>query len=236
MVTLSSDLDILNFSLTYEYLEFAQYQAVANANLLSGTEAQYLTRFIANESEHIRLLRTAITQLGGTPVQPLAAYNLPRVASRNDAVMVLGLFCDNGAGAYLGAAPLIQSKDILLTGVNFHNIEAEQAATWRSLAGLPPAPFTVARGLTADQVVAIITPYLQAPGSTPPPPPPQPPALIATGSLPTTTAPSTTTTTTTTPQTTTSTPTTAPTTSAPSAQTQTTSGPRPYFIRRLGEG
>jgi hypothetical protein len=235
MVTLNNDLDILNFSLTYEFLEFAQYQAVANANLLSGTEAQYLARFIANESEHIRLLRAAITQLGGTPVQPLPAYNLPRIASRNDAVMALGLFCDNGAGAYLGAAPLIQSRDILLTGVNFHNIEAEQAATWRSLAGMQPAPFTVARGLTPDQVVTIITPYLQAPGSTPPPLPPQPPALIATGSIPAA-APGTSSGTGTAPSSTPSAATT-PATSTPAATSQTTDpNLRPFFIRRLGQG
>jgi len=185
MVTLATDLDILNFSLTYEYLEFNQYQNVLRSGVLSGADLALVTRFSMNEGQHIQILTQTIRQLGGIPVPPAPAYNLPRITNRNDALLSLGLFCDTGASAYLGAAPLIKDKQmILVTGVNFHNIEAEQAAALRDLVGLPPSPFTVARGRTADEIIAIITPYLQAPGATPPPLPPQPVALVQGSAVP----------------------------------------------------
>jgi len=185
MVTLATDLDILNFSLTYEFLEFAQYQNVLRSGVLSGPDLALVTQFSQNEGQHIQLLMRAIAQLGGRPVQAMPAYNLPRITNRNDALLSLGLFCDTGASAYLGAAPLIKDKQVILvTGVSLHNIEAEQAAALRDLVGLPPAPFTVARGRTADEIVAIITPYMQAPTGAAVPLPPSPVALIQGNAVP----------------------------------------------------
>jgi len=185
MVTLATDLDILNFSLTYEFLEFAQYQNVLRSGVLSGPDLALVTQFSQNEGQHIQLLMRAIAQLGGRPVQALPAYNLPRIINRNDALLSLGLFCDTGASAYLGAAPLIKDKQVILvTGVSLHNIEAEQAAALRDLVGLPPAPFTVARGRTADEILAIITPYMQAPNGAAVPLPPPPVALIQGNAVP----------------------------------------------------
>lgn len=189
MVTLATDLDILNFSLAYEYLEFAQYQNVLRSGVLSGSDLALVTLFSQNEGQHIQLLTRAIMQFGGRPVQAQAAYNLPRITNRNDALLSLGLFCDTGASAYLGAAPLIRDKQVVLvTGVSLHNIEAEQAASLRDLVGLPPAPFTVAKGRTADEILAIIAPYMQAPNGTPVLLPPPPVALIQGTAVPAMTA------------------------------------------------
>ena len=185
MVTLATDLDILNFSLTYEYLEFAQYQNVLRSGVLSGADLALVTLFSQNEGQHIQLLTRAITQLGGRPVQAMAAYNLPRITNRSDALLSLSLFCDTGASAYLGAAPLIQDKQVVLvTGVSLHNIEAEQASALRDLVGLPPSPFTVAKGRTADEILAIIAPYMQAPNGAAVPLPPPPVALIQGNAVP----------------------------------------------------
>jgi len=163
----TNDLDILNFALTLEHFESALYKALIATNLLSGVEAQYLATFGAHEAAHVTTLTQTITTLGGKPVAPLPAYNFPKIATRADLISTIVSVEDLGASAYLGQAPYLQNKDLLEAAVNIHNVEAEHAATWRIVAGSPVAPDPVAKGSTYDDVLKIVTPFLQAPVTAP---------------------------------------------------------------------
>jgi hypothetical protein len=169
MVTLNSDLDILNFTLQLQYVESAFYRAVLASNLLSGIELVYAQTFGTHQQEHEAALKQLIAQQGGTPAPPLPAYNLPPFKTRDDAVRLLASSEDAGVAAALGLVPLYQNKDLLETAINAHNVEAEHAAIWRDLAGLPAAPDTVAKGLTVDQIVATAAQFLQPPAAPPAP-------------------------------------------------------------------
>jgi len=158
--TFATDVDVLNYALTLEHLESALYKALIAANKLTDTELMYLTAFGKHEATHVTLLTEVITLLGGTPVAPRSKYNLPMIASHDDVVNNILAVEDVGASAYLGAAGMIQSKDLLEIAVNIHNIEAEHASTWRYVANMHSAPDVVAKGRTPDEVLAIVTPFL----------------------------------------------------------------------------
>ncbi len=185
MVTFNSDIDVLNYALTLEQFEAALYKVLIGANVLTGTEAQYLATFGAQEQTHVDTLTQVIKQLGGTPVTQPASYNLAAagpITNRDQLVAVLAMVEDIGASAYLGAAGFIKDPMLLTAAVTIHAVEGEHAAIFRDLAGMVAAPDVVAKGRTPDQVLALVTPFLQAPTGTPAPapvpapaPPPAPP-------------------------------------------------------------
>lgn len=172
MVTFNNDLDVLNYALTLEHFEAALYKVLIGANLLSGVEQQYLTTFGAQEQQHVDTLTGVISKMGGTPVPVPASYNFAAagpITNRDQLVAVVATVEDVGASAYLGAAGFLQNKDLLTAALTIHAVEAEHASIFRDMAGLAAAPDAVAKGRTPDEVLAIVTPYLQA--TTPPPAP-----------------------------------------------------------------
>src|SRR5688572_27039140 len=64
----SADADILNSALELEYTAIAAY--TAGAKLLKGDVLAAGEEFLAQEQEHADGLVTAITDLGGMPVEP----------------------------------------------------------------------------------------------------------------------------------------------------------------------
>lgn len=161
MVTFTNDLEVMNYALTLEHFENALYRALIASNLLKDTEMSYLATFGQHEATHVTLITQIIGLVGGTPVMEQAKYNLPKLTTRDEVITTILTVEDVGASAYLGAAGFLQSKDLLELAVNIHNVEAEHAATWRIIMGMPVAPDTVAKGRTPDEVLAIVTPYLQ---------------------------------------------------------------------------
>jgi hypothetical protein len=177
MVTFNNDLDVLNYALTLEYFEAALYKTLIGTNLLSGAEQQTLTTFGAQEQQHVDTLVGVIGKLGGTPVTKPASYNFAAagpITNRDQLVAVVATVEDVGASAYLGAAGYLQSKDLLTAALTIHAVEGEHAAIFRDMAGMAPAPDAVAKGRTPDEVLAIVTPFLQI--SSPPPAPAPAPA------------------------------------------------------------
>ncbi len=162
MVTFNNDIEVLNYALTLEHFENALYKALIGLNILTGTEASYLATFGQHEAAHVTALTQTIASLGGKPVAAQESYNLPKISDRTTLLTTIQTVEDVGASAYLGAAGFIQNKDLLEAAVNIHNIEAEHAAVWRFTLGMPSAPDTVAKGRTPDEVLAIVTPFLQA--------------------------------------------------------------------------
>ena len=183
MVTLNSDLDLLQFTLQLQYVESAFYRAVLASGLLGGTELQYAQTFGRHQDEHESALKQLIAKLGGTAPPPLPAYNLPPFKTRDDAIRLLASSEDTGVAAALGLAPLYQNKDLLEYAINVHCVEAEHAAIWRDIGGMPAAPDTVAKGLTPDAIVAAAAQFLMppaAPATAAPAPAASPTALPAT--------------------------------------------------------
>jgi hypothetical protein len=133
----ASDLDVLNYALTLEYLESAFYQQGNAAGLLSGTEKTYLERIGADEAAHVAALTATIKQLGGTPVTAPGVDFGSSFDSRANYLKTSHTFENVGVGAYLGAAGYLKDKSILQAAAGIFGVEARHAAIVGNLLGLP---------------------------------------------------------------------------------------------------
>ncbi len=160
---LKTDLDILQFALTLEHLEDAAYRAANASGLLKGTAADLFKQFGDHEHTHVVALTDVITKLGGKPVAEQAKYNLPQLQSQDQIVQLFSAVEEVGAGAYLGAAPLLKDKTLLAAAASIANIEARHAATFKAFLNDPMPSPAFAKALTYDEVIAAVTPFLNAP-------------------------------------------------------------------------
>ncbi|MDQ2783397.1 MAG: ferritin-like domain-containing protein [Chloroflexota bacterium] len=165
MADFTNDLDVLNYALTLEHLENEMYKEIVASGKLTGDEQSYATQFGAHEAAHVQAITQTIQKLGGTPVAAQAKYNYPAFDTRDNIVKFLITVEDLGAAAYLGAAPSIQSPDLLTVAVQIHNIEGEHASIWRKQGGVTPVAGAFAAPATKADVLKAAGPILGASAS-----------------------------------------------------------------------
>ena len=106
-----SDVDILNFALTLEYLEAKFYEEAKMRAKPSGELKSLVDLIASDEQQHVEALEATIKKLGGKPVmEPKFNFHY------NDTAGFLELaqtFEDTGVSAYNGAGPMIKSKEVL---------------------------------------------------------------------------------------------------------------------------
>jgi hypothetical protein len=155
----SGDLAIVNYALTLEYLEAQFYADVIKSGLFSGSKyLSTLKTFGAEEAEHVLALKKVATSLGTPAPKPTGKFPLKNAAQ----VTLLAATVENvGASAYLGQAPLIQSKEILAAALAIHTIEARHAATLNLVLTKSPTPDgAFAKPRSMSQVLTIVKPFI----------------------------------------------------------------------------
>ena len=158
----SGDIDILNYALTLEYLEAAFYEGAAKTPGMSSEVAGYVKTFGDEEQQHVDALMTTIKDLGGTPVKAPKVDFGDAFTSVDKLIPLAITFEDTGVGAYNGAAPMIQSKDLLATAGGIVQVEARHAATIRLAAGESPAPEAFDPSIPMKDVLKAVQPYVQS--------------------------------------------------------------------------
>jgi Ferritin-like domain len=132
-----SDIDVLNFALTLEYLESTFYEQGNARNLLSGQAKTYLATIQKDEETHVKLVMQTIIKLGGTPVAK-PKVNLDGVFASKDKYLTTSFTFENvGVGAYLGAAGYLKNPAILQAAASIFGIEARHAAIVANLLNMP---------------------------------------------------------------------------------------------------
>jgi hypothetical protein len=156
----SSDIDILNFALTLEYLETDFYQSKGKSVGLSGQAKSLARLFGDEESEHVAALTKAITASGGKPVKkPTFAFPVTNQAG----FLKLAYTLENtGVGAYNGAGPSLKSKALLAAAGSIVQVEARHAASIAILTGMQITPNgAFDKPLTTKQVLAAAGPLIK---------------------------------------------------------------------------
>ena len=110
-MTGSSDVDILNFALTLEFLESSFYDEAKTRAKASGELKSLIALLAKDEQEHVEALTATIKSLGGKPVaEPKFNFEYSDTAGF---LKLAQTFEDTGVSAYNGAGPAIKSKEVL---------------------------------------------------------------------------------------------------------------------------
>jgi len=154
----SGDLAIVNYALTLEYLESQFYAKVIASGLFKGAVLSTLKTFGAEETQHVVALKGVAMKLGTPAAKPTGKFPVTSASQ----VATLAATVENlGAAAYLGQAPLIQSKEVLAAALSIHSIEARHAATLNLLIKKSPTPDgAFGEPATMKQVLAAVKPFI----------------------------------------------------------------------------
>lgn len=156
-----SDLDILNYALTLEYLEAAFYTAGLKANLLEGRELELVDPIQQHEAEHVRVVRTTITDLGGKPVaQPKVQFPAGTFDNRANFLKTAGTFEELGVKAYHGQVTLVKNPDLLAAAASIAGVESRHAAIIAQISGGNPFPAPIEANLAMEPVLKAAMPFL----------------------------------------------------------------------------
>jgi rubrerythrin len=172
MASTSSDIAILNYALTLEYLEADFYdQAVQSGQIKDRAVADLAKRIGEAEHAHVDAIVATVKKLGGTPVRRPATKFDDVIGGGPAKILEAAAVVENlGAAAYLAQAPRIKSKDVLAAALSIHSVEARHAAALNKLTGrgfsgrgpldgsLPTGAF--ASPLPMDRVLAEVKPFL----------------------------------------------------------------------------
>ncbi len=167
-----TDLEILNYALTLEHLEYAFYRDQLprfksnkfnryNRYAPRGSKAYELfTAIRDHEGAHVQTLTDTIVSLGGTPV-PELTYNFG-VDSVQEFVQLAQTLENTGVSAYIGALALIDAPALQTAGASIATVEARHAAFLNLLNATSPFPAAFDTPKTMEEVVAAITPFIVA--------------------------------------------------------------------------
>jgi serine-rich repeat adhesion-like glycoprotein len=153
-----SDVDILNFALTLEYLEAKFYEEAKSRAKASGELKGLIDLLAKDEQQHVEALEGTIKKLGGKPVaEPKFdfAYN-----GTGGFLKLAQTFEDTGVSAYNGAAPMIESKEVLTAAGSIVQVEARHAAAIRLQNKEEPSPAAFDPPLGEAQVLKAVEPFI----------------------------------------------------------------------------
>jgi hypothetical protein len=157
------DVDILNFALTLEYLESAFYtQGLKQVSGMSSDAKSLATEIRDNENEHVAALTKTIKDLGGKPVKAPAVDFGDGFANQKAFLKLAQTFEDTGVSAYNGAAPMIESTDVLAAAGSIVQIEALHAAAIRLMNGQPITDGGFDKSLEMQAVLDAVKPFVKS--------------------------------------------------------------------------
>lgn len=158
-----SDLEILNYALTLEYLEADFYTQGVDSGVVSGRELALIQPIRDHENAHVEALTATIQELGGTPVKsPKTKYPNGTFNDKATFLKTASTFEELGVTAYHGQVTLIKSVDILAPAAAIAGVESRHAAVLADLTGGNPFPAPVEKTASMKQVLAAAKPFIKA--------------------------------------------------------------------------
>ena len=148
-----SDVAILNFALTLEFLEAEFYTQATRGRALRGEAAQFSRVVGRHERAHVAFLRKALGR---------AAVKKPRfdfkgtTENQRQFLRTARVLEDTGVMAYAGQGPAIKTKGIVAAALSIHSVEARHAAWVRNILGIPPAPSGFDSPKSRAQILAAV--------------------------------------------------------------------------------
>lgn len=162
-----SDVDVLNYALTLEHLEYAFYRdhlekfdsndfecadSLADfGDHVRGDVRSRLEEVREHEETHVDALTSTIKDLGGDPVEE-TKYDFG-VEDVDEFLAVAAVLENTGVSAYDGAIKLIEDEDLLTAGATIATVEARHASYLNLLNGESPFPDAFDEAKSMDEVL-----------------------------------------------------------------------------------
>jgi hypothetical protein len=151
--TAPSDVAILNYALTLEYLQAAFYTEAESLGAIRGKLRQIPRQLGAVERAHVAAIRAAL----GQAAVKRPAFDFRGVTEDETKFLKTAVaFEDLAAAAYKAQAARIKSAALLAAAISIHSVEARHAAWMRFLAGVTPAASAFDEGKPISEVKAIV--------------------------------------------------------------------------------
>ncbi len=155
------DAAILQFAYFLEQLECIFYDEGVNAGLFADNFLAQVAAIRDHEFAHVDAIATTLGQLGAE-VPAVPEFTYPDGVF-TDVVAFLELaatFEPVGIGAYQGAAPALESKDILAAAISIHNAECQHRCAINILNLIsPPNQVAFEEALPLPDVQAAVEPF-----------------------------------------------------------------------------
>jgi hypothetical protein len=156
-----SDLEILQFAYLLEQLEYTFYAAGVDSGLFDGEALAQIAAIRDHEGAHAEALAATIGQLGGAvPAIPEFTFPEDATSSAETFLKYAATLEPVGIGAYQGAAPVLDSKDILAAAISIHNAECQHRCAINVLQGVvPPNNKAFEEALPLQEVQQAVEPF-----------------------------------------------------------------------------
>jgi rubrerythrin len=171
--TPKSDVAILNYALTLEYLEAAFYKRAVEMGALQGEYKRFAKIVAQHEAAHVAALKKAL----GSKATKRPSFDFQGTTGDQTKFAQTAIALeDTGVEAYQGQAGNIKTPAILEAAISIHPVEARHAAWIRSIVGHDtgnPSPAPAAFNPAADMstVLAAVkqTGFIVMPSASPDP-------------------------------------------------------------------
>ncbi|WP_219418934.1 ferritin-like domain-containing protein [Pseudonocardia nigra] len=158
----ASDLEILNYALTLEYLEAEFYTQGIDGDLLSGRELELISPIRDHEQAHVSAITETVQAMGGTPAEmPMFMFPDGTFTDRTMFLTAASMFEELGVDAYHGQVANIQSADVLGAAAAIAGVESRHAAILADLTGGNPFPAPFEDNKTMAEVLELAGQFIQ---------------------------------------------------------------------------
>ena len=130
---------ILQFAYLLELLEGTFYDEGMNAGIFGKSAATQIAAIRDHEFAHADAIAATLGDLGAeVPATPEFTFPSEVFGDSTAFLELAAVLEETGVGAYQGAAPALQSKDILAAAVSIHNVEGQHKTAINILLGVDP--------------------------------------------------------------------------------------------------
>lgn len=159
------DVEVLNYALTLEHLEYAFYRDGVDKfkhgkDGFGNSIDTYLGLIRDHEKAHVETLTKVITSLKGTPVKE-AKYDFGYGEDPAKFLATAAALENTGVSAYDGAGASIKSKDLLTAAGGIVAVEARHASYLNLITGAVPFPEAFEKAKSKSEILAIAGPFIK---------------------------------------------------------------------------
>jgi Ferritin-like domain len=155
------DAAIVQFAYTLELLEGTFYAEGVKVGIFKDAFLEQIVAIRDHEMAHADALATTLGQLGAeVPATPQFTFPGGTFGDAATFLKLAATFEPVGIGAYQGAAPALQSKDILAAAISIHNAECQHRCAINILNLIdPPNDLAFEEALPLQKVQAAVKPF-----------------------------------------------------------------------------